>query len=44
MFWSLGKQLDTSKFLWALHIPYAADLGIHVVSSICFGGIKEPSV
>ena len=44
MFWSPGKRLDISKFLWALYMPYAADSGIHVVSSICFGRIKEPSV
>ena len=44
MFWSPGNLLDTSKFLWALYIPYATDSSIHVISSICLGGIKEPSV
>ena len=44
MFWSPGKPLDISKFLWALYIPHAVDSGIHVVLSICFGGIKDPSV
>ena len=44
VFWRPGSLSKISKFLCSLYIPYVVVSSVHLSSSICFGGIKDPSV